>query len=30
MQWIHDGHTETVIMTTTVGEFTEKICQTAD
>jgi hypothetical protein len=29
-QWIHDGHTEIVFMTTIVKEFTEKVCQTAD
>jgi hypothetical protein len=29
-QWVHDGHTKIVSMTSTVGEFTEKICQTAD
>jgi hypothetical protein len=29
-QWVHDGHTKIVFMTSTVGEFTEKICRTAD
>jgi hypothetical protein len=29
-QWVHDSHTETVSMTNTTGEFTEKICQTAE
>jgi hypothetical protein len=29
-QWVHDGHAKIVSMTSTVGEFTEKICRTAD
>jgi hypothetical protein len=29
-QWVHGGHAKTVPMTSTVGEFTEKICHTED
>jgi hypothetical protein len=29
-QWVHDGHTKVASMTSTVGKFTEKICQTTD
>jgi hypothetical protein len=29
-QRVHNGHTKTVYMTSTVGEFTEKICHTKD
>jgi hypothetical protein len=29
-QWVHDGHTKIVSMTSTVGEFAKKICRTAD
>jgi hypothetical protein len=29
-QWFHDDHTQIVSMTSTVGEFTEKICRTPE
>jgi hypothetical protein len=29
-QWVHDGHTKIVSMMSTVGEFNEEICLTAD
>jgi hypothetical protein len=29
-EWVHDGHTKIVSVTSAVGEFTEKIGRTAD
>jgi hypothetical protein len=29
-QWVHGSHMKIVSMTSTVGEFNEKICRTAD
>jgi hypothetical protein len=26
-QWVHDGHIKIVSMTSSVGEYTEKICK---